>query len=120
MGSVNNPNPRLDTTVRVYDEFNQFESFVPVNEYDAVNSYFESVFREKTAAKSFTTGLFRVAQQTNVPIMTLLKDLQATGDLIQLTARLAFYLNIGRSRTTLLGVGGFTTPNLFQARNVIP
>lgn len=120
MGSVNNTNPNLDTTVRLYDQFNGFETFVPVNEYDAVNSYFETTFREKNAAKSFTTGLFRVSQQTSVPVMTLLADLQRSGDLLSLTARLAFYLNIGRSRTTLLGVAGSTTPNFFQARNVIP
>lgn len=120
MPSVNEPNPSLGTTVRLYDSFYEFELQVPVNEYDAVNSYFESVFKSKEAALNFTTSLFRVSQRAGVSVMSLLKDLERTGNTLDLTARMAYYLNIGRSRTTLLGVGGYTTPNLFQARNVLP
>lgn len=119
MGTVNTANNNLDQTVRVFDQFYEFEMSVPAMEYDIVNSYFESVFKTKLAAQNFTTALFRVADQTNVSVLTLLAQIQDQ-DQIQLNATLAYYLNGLRSPSTLLGVNSVLTPNYFTARNVLP
>ena len=122
MGTLNEPNPKVDRTVRLFDQFYSFDVTVPVNEFDAVNSYFISLFKTKTAAQNFTTALFRISQDTGIPVLTLLQELQAQGQgsTISVTQTLAYYLNINRSRATLLGVGQYLTPNLFVARNVAP
>ena len=44
MGTINDTNYNIDLTVRVFDDFYGFESVVPVNEWDAVSSYFESIY----------------------------------------------------------------------------
>ena len=118
MPSVNYPNPNLDTTVRVFDEFYQFQVDVPVNEYDLVFSFFRSVFTEEQAAKNFTTTLFRVAEESQTPVLDLLSQMQGQ-DQIQLTATLTYYLNGLRSASTLLGINTAVTPNYYTARNVV-
>jgi pyruvate/2-oxoacid:ferredoxin oxidoreductase alpha subunit len=119
MGSVNNLNPKIDNTVRVFDSFNSFEQQVDANEYDAVNSYFTSVFRDKQAALNFTTTLFRIAAETSTPVLTLLSELSGQNN-VELTASLAYYLNGLRSPATLLGINSTVTPNFYTARNVLP
>lgn len=118
MGTVNVPNPKTDKTVRIFDEFYQFDVVVPANEYDAVNSFFESVYKSKASAQNFTVSLFRVAQQTKVPVMTILQQIQ-TQDQVQLSLSLAYFLNGIRSPSTLLGINSPLTPNLYTARNIL-
>ena len=43
MTTVNTINPKIDLSVRVFDNFYNYSEAVPANEYDIVNSYFESV-----------------------------------------------------------------------------
>lgn len=119
MGSVNQINPQIDLTVRVFDEFYNFAVDVDANEYDTVNSYFESVFTSRDTALNFTTTLFRIASQTGVPVLTLLAQIQDQ-DQIQLTSTLAYYLNGLRSPTTLVGINEPVVPNYYAARNVLP
>lgn len=119
MGSVNALNPKVDQTVRIYDEFYLYETVVDANEYDVVNSYFESVFGTDEAAANFTVTLFRIADETNTPVLTLLSQIEDQ-DKIQLTQTLCYYLNGLRSPTTLLGITGTSTPNYWTARNVLP
>lgn len=70
------------------------------------------------AAGNMTVSLFRVADQTKVPVLTLLDTMKgATG--LDLTASMAYYLNNIRSNATLLGVNAQTTPNFYAARSVI-
>jgi hypothetical protein len=118
MSTVNVVNPALDNTVRIFDQFYNFDIQVPQNEYDVVNSYFISVFKSITAARNFTVTLFRVAQQTQVPVMTLLAQLQSQ-DALTVNTTLAYFLNGLRSPSTLLGVNSVLTPNYFTARNVL-
>lgn len=118
MSTVNAINPNVDLTVRVYDNFYNFAVDVPSDEYDVVNSFFESVFSDKTAAKNFTITLFRIAQQTNVPVLTILSQLENQNQL-ELTATLAYFLNGLRSPSTLLGINATVTPNYYTARNVL-
>lgn len=117
--SVNTLNPAVDLTVRVYDEFYEFAVDVDANEYDVVNSFFRSVFLSAAAADSFTSVLFRISDETEVPVITLLEQM-AGQDQIQVTNTLAYFLNGLRSPTTLLGVNNPVQPNIWAARNVLP
>jgi hypothetical protein len=118
MGSVNQLNPKVDFTVRVFDQFYDYAQDVPVNEFDVVNSYFKSVFQDNTIAKNFSTTLFRISSEIDTPVLTLLNEITGQ-DSIQLTTTLAYYLNGMRSPATLLGVNAVTTPNFWTARNVL-
>jgi pyruvate/2-oxoacid:ferredoxin oxidoreductase alpha subunit len=72
----------------------------------------------KQAAGNFTVSLFRVAEETKIPALTLLQ--QFTGETgINLDVSLAYYLNQIRSKATLLGVSTPVTPNFYAARNVV-
>ena len=119
MGTVNAINPAVDITVRVFDDFYNFAIEVDANTWDIVNSYMLSVFRTAEAAENFSTTLFRIADETEVPVLDILAQLQGM-DTIDLTATLAYYLNGLRSPATLLGVNEPVTPNAYVARNVLP
>jgi len=117
MPSVNELNPKIDATVRVFDTFNDFGITVSANEYDAVYSYMASVFQDRTAALNFTTSLFRISAQTNTPVLSILEQVQAP-DSIRVNLNIAYFLNGLRSPSTLLGVNTAVTPNIWAARNV--
>jgi S-adenosylmethionine hydrolase len=119
MSTVNATNYSIDQTVRIFDQFYNYAANVPAQEYDAVLSYFSSVFTTIEAAENFTSALFRVAEQTNTDVLTLLQTFQQTGSTQpQITLLMAYYLNSVRSTSTLLGVLTPTTPNYYAARNV--
>jgi hypothetical protein len=118
VGSINNTNFNLDQTVRIFDQFYNFERFVPAAEYDVVNSYFRSVMTSPVAAGNFTVALFQVAENTGIEPLTLLGEFQGLNG-IELSANLAYYLNQIRSRAALLGLGVPVTPNYYAARNVL-
>jgi len=44
MGSVNYANPKIDQTVKIFDRFYNYEVDVPTLEYDAVYSFFKSIY----------------------------------------------------------------------------
>lgn len=117
--SVNVLNPAVDQTVRVFDEFYEFAVDVDANEYDIVYSFFRSVFGSNASADDFTSVLFRVSDETETPVLTLLKEMEGQST-IQVTNTLAYYLNGLRSPATLLGVNNPVQPNIWAARNVLP
>ena len=117
MGTVNYTNPNTDSSVKIFDRFYEYEVSVPVDAYDAVNSYFKSVFGTGEAAANFTVTLFRVAESSSTPVMTLLQQIQGqTGP--ELTLTLAYYINGTRSNSTLLGLNVATQPNYYVAHNI--
>lgn len=118
-GSVNYANPKVDRTVKIFDRFYAYEVDVPSLEYDAVYSYFRSIYGTAEAAGNFTVSLFRVSQQSSIPVMTLLEQIQGLNQ-ADLNLTLAYYLNNIRSPATLLGIKASTTPNYYVARNVRP
>lgn len=118
MSTVNYTNPNKDLTVRLFDQFYSYDVDVPADEYDVVHSYFLTQMTTKLAAGNFTMSLFRVAQNTGIPALTLLKEFQGLNG-VNLSANLAYYLNSIRSRATLLGVGVAVVPNFYQARNIL-
>ena len=116
--TVNYANPNIDLTVRIYDQFYDYNANVPAAEYDVVLSFFKSVMGDARIAGNFTASLFQVASITKIPVMTLLDTLQGqTG--MDLTVSMAYYLNNIRSRATLLGVNAQTVPNFYAARAVL-
>ena len=118
MSTVNYANPNTDLSVRIFDSFYDYDVNIPADEYDVVHTYFLSVMTTRQAAGNFTVSLFRVAQDTGINPLTLLKEFQGLNG-VSLSASLAYYLNSIRSRATLLGVGTAVTPNFYQARNVL-
>lgn len=118
MPTVNYTNRNIDQTVRVFDSFYSYEANVPAAQYDLVNSYFVSVMTTREAADNFTNSLFRVADQTGIPIMELLQSLQGQSGM-ELNVSMAYYLNNLRSNATLVGIGTPATQNFYVARCVI-
>ena len=117
MATVNYVNPQTDRTIKIFDQFYAYETTVATDEYDAVNSYFKSVFGTAEAAGNFTVTLFRIAQQSDIPVMNLLEQIQGQTQ-AELTLTLAYYINGLRSKATLLGINASVTPNYYVARNV--
>jgi len=115
--TVNYANPKLDGTVKIFDEFYAYSASVPQAEYDAVYSYFRSVFGTGEAAGNFTVSVFRISESSGIPAMTLLQEFQGQSA-PEITLTLAYYLNSVRSNSTLLGLNAATTPNFYVARNV--
>jgi hypothetical protein len=117
MSTINEVNPKIDQTVQIFDQFYNYSANVPAMEYDIVLSFFRSVFTTTLAAENFTTALFRVAEESDTPVLTLLQSMEGQNS-VQLTISMAYYLNGLRSPATLLGVLTPTTPNFYTARNV--
>jgi hypothetical protein len=118
MSSINNTNYNIDQTVRVFDSFYEYDVNVPAAEYDIVYSYFKSVMKTELAAGNFTVSLFKVADDTKIPALDLLKSFEGQSG-VNLNLNLAYYLNSIRNRATLLGVGVPLTSNFYAARNVV-
>ena len=121
MTTINTTNFNIDQTARVYDEFYSFDVNVPADEYDIVYSFFLKEMTTPRAAGNFTVSLFRVAEETQIPVLTLLQGFQGSGasNGINLNVSLAYYLNMIRDRATLLGVGTAVTPNYYPAQAVL-
>jgi aconitase B len=117
MSTINAINPKIDQTVRIFDQFYNYAENVPSSEYDIVLSYFKSVFNTVEQAENFTVSIFRVAQESNTDAITILQQIQGTAG-PQLTASLCYYLNSTRSSSTLLGILTPSSPNYWTARNV--
>lgn len=117
-GTVNYTNPNLDLTVRVFDQFYKYDANVPAAEYDIVNSFFRKEMGDARVAGNFTASLFQVAEETNIPVLTLLDTFKGKSGL-DLTVSMAYYLNNIRSRATLLGVNAQVVPNYYAARTIL-
>jgi hypothetical protein len=117
MTTINAINPKIDQTVQIYDKFYDYSANIPAMEYDIVLSFFRSVMTTELAAENFTTSLFRVAEESDTPALTLLQSFEGQNS-VELTLTMAYYLNSIRSPATLLGVLATTTPNYYTARNV--
>jgi hypothetical protein len=117
MSTVNEINNRIDQTVRIFDQFYNYDENVPADQYDAVLSFFRSVFKTASAADNFTVAIFRVAQNSGQNAISLLSTFENKTP-PEITTTLCYYLNGLRSPSTLLGVLTPTTPNYYTARNL--
>ena len=118
MGTVNYINPKTDQTVKIFDQFYGFEVDIQAQEYDAVYSYFRSVYKTAEAAGNFTVTLFRISNEQQIPVLTLLDQIKTASTDIELNMTIAYYLNNMRSNSTLVGVAEATQPNFYVARNI--
>jgi len=116
--TVNYTNTNVDLSVRIFDNFYNFDADVPVAEYDIVYSYFKSVMGNSRVAGNFAVSLFQVAEQTKIPVLELLDNIKGKAGL-DLDLNMAYYLNNIRSRATLLGVNAAPVPNYYAARAVL-
>lgn len=117
MASVNNINTSIDNSVRVFDDFYGFTINVNASDFDIVNSFFKSVFTDDQAAKNLTTTFFRISQESGIPVLDLLAQVEGQ-NAIDISILMAYFLNGMRSTSTLLGVNAIVTPNIYSARNV--
>ena len=118
MSSINNTNYNLDQTVRIFDRFYEYDVNVPAAEYDIVYSYFQKEMTTANAAGNFTVSLFRVAEETGIPVLDLLQQFSSENG-VNLNVQLAYFLNSIRNKATLLGVGVPVQSNRYAARLVV-
>lgn len=119
MASVNAVNSKIDTTVKIFNNFYGNNLSVPVDEYNVVEAFFRSVSTDNQVVENFSGLLFVIAKQTKKPVLTLLDEIK-NQDALQVNLTMAYYLNRLRSATTLLGVQTAVLPNKYVARNILP
>lgn len=108
-----------DLTVKIFDDFYSFNMIVNGNEFDIVNGYFKSVCDTKIIAGNFTAFLFRIAQETGIPVLDLLGQIQGANNKLEMNQIIAYYLNSFKSKTSLYGVGTIPQSNQPVARNIV-
>ena len=119
MSSVNDINPKLDASARVFNNFDRTTTTVDSNEYAVVNSYLKSITRSTFDADRLTAVFFEISRIFRKPVQEILDEIKGQNEL-QLTSTLAAYLNSVNSPSTLLGVYAPVVPNFYAARNVLP
>ena len=116
-----------ENTIQIFDSFYSSTISVPVNEWDAVYSYFVGVLKgnsesesTKETAKKFATVLFKISQQTGTDIMVFMDYFRTNVETkVQVNSEMAHYLNLLESKTALYGVSTVPTPNQAVQRNII-
>jgi hypothetical protein len=108
----------IDQTVKIFDEFYGFDLIVGASEYDIVFSYFKRMCDTTQIAGNFTVYLFRIAQETQLPVLELLDYIQGKTQLETNTV-IAYYLNSFKSKTSIYGFGTVPQPNEAVARNIV-
>jgi len=118
MAQILDTRTSLDQTVRIFDSFYAFNLVVNGNEYDIVRSYFVSICASTNIADNFTAVLFRISQDTGIPVLDLLNQIKGTKT-IEMNQILAYYLNSFKSKTSLYGIATVPRPNTPVARNIV-
>lgn len=115
---IDAPRSDLDKTVRVFDQFYNFDLVVNADQYEIVYSFFYDLNKSESIAKNFTTILFRIASVTGEDVMKLLEYITGSTN-IEVNGILIYYLNSLKSRTTLYGLNVEPSPNQNVQRNVV-
>jgi hypothetical protein len=118
MAKIIDSRTQLDQTVQIFDEFYEFNLVVSGSEYDIVFSYFKSICDTTQIAGNFTVKLFRISQETQIPVLDLLRYIQGKTQLETNTV-IAYYLNSFKSKTSLYGFGTLPQPNESVQRNIV-
>lgn len=119
MAQIIDNRTELDKTVRIFDSFYATNLIVPAAQYDIVLGYFTNVCKTKNVAENFTTVLFRVAQETDIDVLTLLEQIKGTPTKLKMTQLMAYYMNSFKSKTSLYGISLVTKPNEPVQRNIV-
>lgn len=115
---IDEPQSQIDSSVKLFDSFYNFEMNVDANQYDIVYSYFYETSKSKNIAQNFTTIIFRLSSITGENVMVMLEYLQGKSKL-EANVTLAYYLNSIKSKTTLYGVSVVPKPNEMVQRNIV-
>lgn len=111
---------KIDQTVAIYDSFYALNLKVDAAQYDMVYSFFYERSKNSTTAGNFTVIIFRISQETGVPVTTLLAELRGDSvEKLNVSKKIAYYLNSLKSKTSLYGLAALPLPNQSVARNVV-
>lgn len=115
---IDTPRTQLDKTVRVFDQFYNFDLVIDSNQWDIVYSFWFDKSKSKNIAENFATLIFRLSSVTGENPLDIL-DYVKGSTASETNALLAFYLNSSKSKTTLYGVGNLPQPNILIQRNIV-
>jgi hypothetical protein len=115
---IDGPRSELDTTVKIFDQFYNFELVVEANQYELVHSYFFNITKNKNSAANFTTILFRISNITGENPLALLDEMKSSNSFTA-SGILTYYLNSLKSKSTLYGVSNTPQPNQTVQRNIV-
>ena len=115
---IDAPKSYLDKTVRVFDQFYNFDLTVNAEQYEIVYSYFYDLNKSASVANNFTSILFRIANTTGEDVLKLLEYITGSNKL-EVNGILIYYLNSLKSKTTLYGINVEPSPNQTVLRNVV-
>lgn len=118
MAKIIDARTAVDQTVQIFDEFYSFDLVVNGPEYDVVNSYFKGICETSQIAGNFTVYLFRIAQETGINVLELLRYIQGKSKLETNTV-IAYYLNSFKPKATIYGFGVLPLANQAVSRNII-
>lgn len=118
MARIIDSRTQLDQTVQIFDEFYEFNLVVNGSEYDIVFSYFRGICDTTQIAGNFTVNLFRISQETQIPVLDLLSYIQGKTKL-EINTVIAYYLNSFKSKTSMYGFGAVPQPNESVQRNIV-
>jgi len=107
-----------DSTIRIFNEFYNVKLTVSANEYEIVNSFFRNYTSDEKVAISYTETLFRISNETDIDVLTLLDSFQSS-DSMKITLTMAYYLNSLSDKTVLYGINNVIMPNQVVQRNII-
>ena len=99
--SVDEPKSQLDATVRVFDQFYNFDLVVEADQFELVYSYFFDITKDKNIANNFSTIMFRIANITGENVLTLLDEMKKTSSLNANALLTYFYKPIMLKKLTM-------------------
>lgn len=108
-----------DKTVKIFDEFYNFQLVVPTDQYDVVHSYFKGVIQNDQIANNYTVFLFEIAQNTGINVLELLFYIKGLNNKLEMNKTIIYYLNTFKSKSTLYGIGFVPQANQPVARNIV-
>jgi hypothetical protein len=118
MAQIFDQNRSTDNTIRIFDSFYNFDLIIGSDQFDIVNGYFLSVCGSKDIAGNFTAFLFKISQEADIPVLTLLEYIQGKNNL-EMNQFISYYMNSFKSKTSLYGVSYLPHPNQTVQRNIL-
>jgi hypothetical protein len=108
-----------DRTIEIFDNFYNTNLAINASEFDIVFSFFKSTSDNDIIAGNFTSNLFRISQQADIPVLDLLNQLRGLPNKHEMNKVICYFLNSFKSNTSLYGVSVIARPNQLAARNVV-
>ena len=108
----------VDTTVKIFDQFYDLDLVVNADQYEIVYSFFKGYTSSISTAKSFTSILFLISNQTQINVLELLETFEKS-DKLSISLTMAYYLNSVSNKTVMFGVNNVMIPNNTVQRNIV-